>query len=86
MIINNSLSVTLLTKMHEIACLYNFKNFRESICTDPLRLASFGRIVSPLNLYAACYFSFDAYKNFFLRTVISYRGDTNKDAAPQSTP
>ena len=53
--------------MHEIACLatYNFKYFRETIRTDPLRLAPFGRIVSPFNLYAVCYFLFDAYKNFF---------------------
>ena len=58
MIINNSFSVTMLTKMHEIACLatYIFNNFRRSIRTHPLRLASFVRIASPFNLYAACHF------------------------------
>ena len=53
-IINNSLSVMLLTKMHGIACFatYNFKVFRGSIRPGPLKLACH---FSANRVSAACY-------------------------------
>ena len=62
-VVNNSFTVTLLAKMHEIACFatYNFKIFPGSMRPDPLWLACPLLGESGLTLiYAARYALFDA--------------------------